>query len=163
MSEIIDQIQAQKSLFTNGRTQRHFHNANFSDRDAFAADDHSLHGEIKSSVSEFANFLAAAYQVERFRDFVYMAFDDMDYSMIRDYLSLPKKRITVSDDLNCGCRAHREKLAARPRDKVTPNFWRTWDKMVHCAEKLNWNRNASEILTHLNETSRFLNCQRMLL
>lgn len=111
--------------------------------------------------SSFDDFLASVYHVERFLDFAYMAFDEVDYSMIREYLGLPKKTFTEPNVSNCDCDDHRKKIV-RPDDEGTRNFWRTLDKMIRCAEKLKLDRNPSEILSHLNETSRAIGCQRII-
>jgi hypothetical protein len=108
----------------------------------------------------FQDFLTSSYLVEQFLDFAYMAFDEVDYSMIREYLNLPKKTLTEPNILDCDCDDHKKKIV-HPDDEGTRSFWRTLDKLICCAEKLKLDRDSSEILSHLNATSRAIGCQRI--
>jgi len=117
------------------------------------------HESVPSDPS-FQDFLASAYLVEQFLDFAYMAFDEVDYSMIREYLNLPKKTLTEPNILECDCDDHKKKIV-HTDDEGTRSFWRTLDKLICCAEKLKLDRDSSKILTHLNATSRDMGCQRM--
>lgn len=117
------------------------------------------HDSVPSDPS-FEDFLASAYLVEQFLDFAYMAFDEVDYIMIREYLNLPKITFTETNILDCDCDDHKKKIV-HPDDEGTRNFWRTLDKLICCAEKLKLDRDSSEILSHLNATSRAIGCQRI--
>lgn len=119
------------------------------------------HGGM-GNTSLFDDFLASAYYVERFLDFAYMAFDEVDYSMIREQFCLPKKAVKEQAVLNCDCNDHRKKVV-HSDDEGTRNFWRTLDKLMRCAEKLKLNKNPSEVLSLLNAASRVMGCQRILL
>jgi hypothetical protein len=112
--------------------------------------------------SLFENFLTRGYQLERFLDYVFMEFDEVDYNVIRNRLNLPKIRFTPSDDLNCDCDDHKRK-PVYIEDHGTRTFLRTMEKMVLCARKLKLNRDSSEVLLQLSETSRVLGCQRITL
>ena len=164
MSAIIQQLLSQKPLLASSLASKHRQTA-VSDKMS-SATDATLTGfptttsyEELKNISSYHKFLMSSYNLERFLDFVSVDFDEMDYSILRDNLSLPKKALSRPDDLNCDCDDHRQKTA-QPDDEGPRNFWRTWDKMVRCAVKLKLNRNPSEILMHLSETSRILGCQR---
>ena len=164
MSPIIQQVLLPKIPLASGITQTHCP-TNVPDR-VSSYTDSTLAGSVTSaSYEEISNiplyqrFLRSSYNLERFLDFVSIAFDEMDYCILRDNLSLPKKTLKQPDDLNCGCEGHKER-AGQSNNEGPRNFWRTWDKMVRCAGKLKLNRNPSEILMELSETSRMLGCQR---
>lgn len=166
MSAIIQQVLSQKPVLASSlgvkpsQTTVSYKTGSAADTTLTGLTTTTSYEELKN-ISLYQKFLKSSYNLERFLDFVSMAFDAMDYSILRDNLSLPKKTLSCPDDLNCDCDDHRQK-AAQSDDKGPRNFWRTWDKMVHCAEKLKLNRNPSEILMHLSEISRILGCQRKL-
>ena len=166
MSAIIQQVLSQEPLLANSLNLKHFQTT-VSDKTSSATDATLTGSTTTASYEELKNiplyqkFLISSYNLERFLDFVSVAFDEMDYSILRDNLNLPKKALSRQEDLNCGCDDHRQKTA-QPDDEGPRNFWRTWDKMVRCAVKLKLNRNPSEILMHLSETSRILGWQRKL-
>ena len=118
----------------------------------------SSHGGT-GKFSAYEEFLANCYQLERFLDFAYMSFDEVDYTMIRDYLNLPKKTYAEPNILNCDCNDHKKK-SVHSDDEETRNFWRTLDKMIRCADKLRLNMHSSETLSRLNTTSRITGFRR---
>lgn len=164
MSAIIQQVLSQKSLSVNSVSLKQGQ-ATLSSNDSSATDTTRTGSTTTASYEDLKNislyqkFLTSSYTLERFLDFVSVAFDEIDYSIVRDQLGLPKKTLSCPDDLDCDCDNHRQKTA-QSDDKSPRNFWRTLDKMIRCAGKLKLNRNPSDILMHLSEVSRILGCQR---
>jgi len=120
-------------------------------------------GETVKTDGVFEQLIAYAYQLPRFLNIVYTAFDDTDYAAIREFLKLPSKDIgDQSNLLDCGCNDHRRKVRRASDPSTTPaSFWRTYDKMALCAERLNLNFPAPSILSQLNDLSLAFKCQRM--
>jgi hypothetical protein len=107
----------------------------------------------------FQQLMTYAFQLPRFLNLAHLAFDDTDYAAIRDFLKLPSKRIIAQFNvLNCGCGDHFRK--ARRSSDPTASIWRTYDKLSHCAQKLNINLAPSDILSQLNDLSSAFGCQR---
>jgi hypothetical protein len=168
MQTIIDHVLAQQSQFAKEAALRRCSSglSGPSDKGSTTSSMAISYSRASSSDSgtmndsSFESFLAHGYQLERFLDLAFMEFDEVDYNVIRNHLSLPKITLALSDDLDCDCDDHRRK-SVHIEDYGTGTFWRTWDKMVRCAGKLKLNREPSEVLWQLNETSRLLGCQRM--
>ena len=108
----------------------------------------------------FEQLMTYAFQLPRFLNFAYTAFEDSDYAAIRDFLKLPSKPISAGFNLlNCGCNEHNRKLR-RSSDPTTASLWRTYDKVSHCAERLNINLPPSAILSQLNDICFAFRCLR---
>jgi hypothetical protein len=110
----------------------------------------------------FENFKATGYLVQQFLDFIYTNFDSIDYRLVREFLNLPKKDFEEPIDCDCDCDDHKKK-ATQPKDDGARTFWRTWEKIVHCAKKLKLGRNPPLILQQLSRFSYTLHCQRIIL
>jgi hypothetical protein len=162
MSKIIQQVLSQKSLFASGSTLKQAQRS-ISERFSSTTDNTLTNPEHVPEiydVTTFENFVANSYHLEQFLDIAHMAFDEIDYAVIREFLKLPKKTLAEPNVLNCDCNEHIKK-AAQSDNEETRTFWRTLDKMRRCAKKLKLKRDPSEILSMLNETSRALGCQRI--
>lgn len=162
MHTIIDYVVAQQSPFAREATLKQ-HTSDEGSTACSMTLNHSTEYSSDSGTrndSSFEHFLARGYQLERFLDLTFMEFDEIDYNVIRDHLSLPKIRLSSSDDLDCDCDEHKRKTAHN-EDHGTHTFLRTCEKMFRCAGKLKLNRDPSEVLLQLNETSRVLGCQRI--
>jgi len=118
--------------------------------------------ETKTLASDgvFEQLMTYAFQLPRFLNFAYTAFEDSDYAAIRDFLKLPSKHVSPGFNLlNCGCNDHNRKLR-RSSDPMSASLWRTYDKMSHCAERLNINLPPSAILSQLNDLCFAFRCLR---
>jgi hypothetical protein len=120
-------------------------------------------GETVKADGTFDQLMAYAYQLPRFLNIAYTAFDDTDYAAIREFLKLPSKCIGAQSNLlDCGCNDHRRKVRrASDPGTATASVWRTYDKMCLCAERLNLNLGPASILSQLNDLSFAFKCQRM--
>jgi hypothetical protein len=120
-------------------------------------------GESVKTDGTFDQLMAYAFQLPRFLNIAYTAFDDTDYAAIREFLKLPSKGIGSQNDiLDCGCNDHRRKIRrASDPCTTTASVWRTYDKMCRCAERLNLNLPPSSILSQLNDLSFAFKCHRM--
>lgn len=103
----------------------------------------------------FQQLMNWTFQLPRFLNFAYTAFDDTDYAAIRDFLKLPSKPSSAQFNLlNCGCNEHRRKvLRSSEPSPGTNSLWRTYEKMSKCAQRLNLDLPPAAILSQLNDVS----------
>jgi hypothetical protein len=120
-------------------------------------------GESAKADGTFDQLMAYAFQLPRFLNIAYTAFDDTDYAAIREFLKLPSKGIGAQNDiLDCGCNDHRRKVRrASDPSTTTASLWRTYEKMCLCVERLNLNLPPPTILSQLNDLSFAFKCHRM--
>ena len=111
----------------------------------------------------YETFRSYGYHLEKFLDLAYLAFNEDDYNLIRDYLRLPKLDFGNPPVLDCRCDGHIEKEKAAMKDVVgRPTFWTsTWPKLSDCAMKLGIEGEVAGILKKLSETAYLLGCQRI--
>jgi hypothetical protein len=110
----------------------------------------------------FESTVECGYQVQRYLDFIQLAFDDVDYALIREFLHLPKINFKHPASLDCDCEEHQSKRNTQPPSMYYPRDFlsRTWLKMIDSAKKLDLEGDPSQILGNLSKASRALGYQR---
>jgi hypothetical protein len=110
----------------------------------------------------FESTVESGYQVQRYLDFIQLAFDDLDYALVREFLHLPKINFKQPASLDCNCEEHQSKRNSQTPPLYYPrNFLsRTWLKMIDSAKKLDVEGDPTQILENLSKASRALGYQR---
>lgn len=112
-------------------------------------------------MSVFYKFATTTYHVEQFLDLAYMTFDEGDYTAIRDYLYLPRIDVVEKEGLDCDCDRHRQRRDSQSDETHSRTFFRTLDKINHCAKRLGIPGDPPTILLQLSECALAMNRQRM--